>query len=114
MPAVLRRDVAVTSSSAIRTAPLSGFSSPAMIRSSVDLPLPLGPSKATSDPVGTSSETSSSATKSPNRLETLRIEMDIRRGSSLGLSRIMQIRTMTAITASISETAYAPAWSKFS
>ena len=39
----------------------------------------LGPSSATSEPVGTSSETSSSATKSPKRFETLRIEIDTRR-----------------------------------
>ena len=41
-----------------------------MIRSSVDLPEPLGPSSAVSDPSGTSSETLSSATKSPKRFET--------------------------------------------
>ena len=40
-----------------------------MMRSSVDLPPPLGPSRAVSDPVGTSSETSSSATASPKRFE---------------------------------------------
>ena len=34
------------------TVPLSAFSSPAMIRSSVDLPPPLGPSRAVSCPVG--------------------------------------------------------------
>ena len=39
-----------------------------MIRSSVDLPEPLGPSSAVSEPSGISSETSSSATKSPNDL----------------------------------------------
>ena len=33
-----------------------------MMRSSVDLPEPLGPSSAVSDPSGTSSETSSRAT----------------------------------------------------
>ncbi len=41
-----------------------------MTRSSVDLPLPLGPSSAVSEPPGTSSETSSSATKSPKRFVT--------------------------------------------
>jgi hypothetical protein len=50
-----------------------------MIRSRVDLPLPLGPSSATSEPVGTSSDTSSSATKSPKRFEMFWIEIDIRR-----------------------------------
>ena len=47
-----------------------GRSSPAITRSSVDLPPPLGPSRAVSEPSGTSSDTSSSATKSPKRLET--------------------------------------------
>ena len=41
-----------------------------MIRSSVDLPEPLGPSSAVSEPSGTSSETSSRATKSPKRFDT--------------------------------------------
>ena len=41
-----------------------------MIRSSVDLPEPLGPSSAVSEPSGISSETSSSATKSPKRFVT--------------------------------------------
>ena len=48
-----------------------------MMRSSVDLPEPLGPSSAVSDPLSTSSETSSRATKSPNRFETLRTRMDM-------------------------------------
>ena len=48
-----------------------------MMRSSVDFPEPLGPSSAVSDPLSTSSETSSRATKSPKRFETLRTEMDI-------------------------------------
>ena len=43
-----------------------------MMRSSVDLPEPLGPSRAVSDPSGISSETPSSATKSPNDLVTSR------------------------------------------
>src|SRR6476646_2998066 len=70
-------EVPVTSSSAMCTEPPSGRSSPATMRSNVDLPLPLGPSSATSEPVGTSSDTSSSATKSPKRLETFWIEIDI-------------------------------------
>ncbi len=49
-----------------------------MIRRSVDLPEPLGPSSAVSEPPSTSSDTSSSATKSPNTFETLRMTMDIR------------------------------------
>ena len=54
--------------SPMKTVPQSGVSSPAITRSSVDLPLPLGPSSAVSDPVGTSTDTSSSATKSPKLL----------------------------------------------
>ena len=48
-----------------------------MIRSSVDFPEPLGPRSAVSAPDSTSSETSSRATKSPKRLETLRTRIDI-------------------------------------
>src|SRR3954470_1485506 len=65
-----RAGVAVTSSSFNSTWPESGCSSPAITRRSVDLPLPLGPSSAVRPPSGTSMETSSSATKSPNRLVT--------------------------------------------
>ena len=42
-----------------------------MIRSSVDLPLPLGPSSAVSAPSSTRMHTSSSAVNVPNRLLTL-------------------------------------------
>src|SRR5260221_11890209 len=56
----------------MKTSPASGRSSPAITRRSVDLPLPLGPRRAVSEPLSTSSETSSSATNSPNRLLTLR------------------------------------------
>ncbi len=41
-----------------------------MIRSRVDLPEPLGPSNAVSDPSGTSRETLPRAVKSPKRLES--------------------------------------------
>ena len=60
--AILRRGGPSRSSSSMKTLPQSGVSSPAITRSSVDLPLPLGPSSAVSDPAGTSTETSSSAT----------------------------------------------------
>ena len=50
-----------------------------MMRSSVDFPEPLGPSSAVSAPLSTSSETSSTATKSPKRFVMLRTVMDIRR-----------------------------------
>ena len=43
-----------------------------MTRSSVDLPPPLGPSSAVSEPDGMSTETSSRAAKSPKLLLTLR------------------------------------------
>ena len=50
-----------------------------MMRSSVDLPEPLGPSTAVSEPCGISSETSSRAWKVPKRFVTLRISIDIGR-----------------------------------
>src|SRR5256714_12792593 len=52
------------------TTPESGTSSPAITRSSVDLPPPLGPSSAVSEPSGTMIDTSSSATWSPKRFVT--------------------------------------------
>src|ERR1700751_5253228 len=55
----------------MNTSPASGVSRPAMTRRSVDFPLPLGPSSAVSEPLSTSMETSSSATKSPKRFVTL-------------------------------------------
>ncbi len=60
----------MASSPAIDTVPESGFSSPAITRKSVDFPPPLGPSSAVSEPSRTSSDTSSSAVKSPKRLDT--------------------------------------------
>src|SRR5439155_11406078 len=67
----------------MKTAPVSGCSSPAITRKSVDLPLPLGPSSAVSEPLSTSTDTSSSATNSPNRFVTLRasIAMSLLSGS---------------------------------
>ena len=53
-----------------------------MIRSSVDLPEPLGPSSAVSEPSGTSSETSSSAVKSPKCLE-MSCDVDLHRDVGL-------------------------------
>src|SRR5581483_3785821 len=63
----------------MKTPPASGTSRPAITRRSVDLPLPLGPRSAVSDPLATSTETSSSATKSPKCFVTLRasIAMDV-------------------------------------
>src|SRR3954465_4728899 len=60
----------VMSRPSIKTCPESGSSSPAMIRSRVDLPPPLGPSSAVSWPVGRLTLMSSRATKSPNFLVT--------------------------------------------
>src|SRR5919109_551479 len=68
----------VTSSPRIETSPSSGISSPAMTRSSVDFPLPLGPSSAVRDPLAIASETSSSATCLPKRFDTWRTAIDIR------------------------------------
>lgn len=48
------------------TVPLSGVSKPAMMRSSVVLPQPDGPSRAKNSPCPISSETPSSAVTSPN------------------------------------------------
>src|SRR5690349_14676456 len=58
------------SSSRYCTVPASGTSNPAMIRKSVVFPDPDGPKSATSDPVGASTVTPSSAAKSPNRFDT--------------------------------------------
>src|SRR5581483_4698465 len=62
----------------MKTSPESATSSPAITRRSVDLPLPLGPSSAVSEPLATSTETSSSATNSPNRFVTLRASIATR------------------------------------
>src|SRR5581483_2060256 len=63
---------AVASFPEMKTSPASATSSPAMTRRRVDLPLPLGPRSAVSDPLSTSMETRSSATKSPKRFVTSR------------------------------------------
>src|SRR5688572_26394336 len=55
--------------------PALAASSPAMMRSSVVLPQPEGPSRATSSPDSTSRLTLRSAWKSPNCLLTLRISI---------------------------------------
>ena len=56
----------VTSRSPIRTVPEVTFSSPAIIRSSVDLPQPDGPTSTTNSPASTASETSSTARTAPS------------------------------------------------
>ena len=63
------------------TVPESGTSRPAITRSSVDLPEPLGPSSAVSLPSGASIEMSSRAAKSPKRLETDSTEIMTRTSS---------------------------------
>src|SRR5215217_7806222 len=68
----------VASSPPMRTSPASGCSRPAMTRRRVDLPLPLGPRSAVSEPPGIASETLSSATYLPKRFVTWRIEIAIR------------------------------------
>src|SRR3954452_25595132 len=60
----------VASAPAMTTDPASGASRPAMTRSSVDFPPPLGPSRAVSEPSATVRLRSSSSAKSPKRLET--------------------------------------------
>ncbi len=71
-----------------------------MIRSSVDLPEPLGPSSAVSEPSGTSSVTSSSAVKSPKRLDD-GLDVDSHRASCLlGASTVIATSTISDITAS--------------
>ena len=74
-----------TSSPSKRTAPASGTSSPAMMRSSVVLPEPDGPSSATSSPAGTSRLTSSSAVNAPNALAR-RLDLDAHVRPLLGLA----------------------------
>ena len=85
-----------------------------MMRSSVDFPEPLGPSSAVSEPPSTSSETSSSAVKLPNRFETLQTSIDVYAVSSCGRIRVIASRTPTASNAKTIEIAYAPARSKLS
>src|SRR5438477_5497685 len=58
----------------MRTAPASGVSRPARIRSRVVLPQPEGPSRVTNSPGATSSETSRTAATSRNDLRTPRSE----------------------------------------
>ena len=73
-----------------------------MMRSSVDLPPPLGPSSAVSSPDGTMRSTSDSAVKSPNRLEMERASIPI---SSSSFGRSNEIPTMQAIANSTSTSA---------
>src|SRR3954466_5495197 len=61
----------------MQTWPAPGGSSPAIPRSGVAFPDPLGPSSAASPPSGTLIETSSSATKFPKRLVTSSTVMPI-------------------------------------
>src|SRR4029453_6581694 len=51
-------------------------SRPAITRSSVDLPLPEGPSRAVREPLGISTDTSSRAVKAPKRRAAWGKEMD--------------------------------------
>src|SRR5919109_4786547 len=65
----------------MRMSPVVGISSPAIIRSTVVLPPPLGPSSPTSSPSCTERLTLLTAVTWPNCLLTLRSSMLIRRGS---------------------------------
>ena len=60
----------VTSTPSTRIVPASGSSKPPIIRSSVVLPQPEGPSSEKNSPRRIASVTSSTATKSPKRLLT--------------------------------------------
>src|SRR5690348_13742834 len=62
----------VTSRPSIQIAPRSGYSSPAMRRSVVVLPAPVGPSRTTNSPLATVSDSSRTASMSPKRLPTCR------------------------------------------
>ena len=74
-----------------------------MIRSSVDLPEPLGPSSAVSEPSATSSETSSRAAKSPKRFVT---SVDGDHSCLLaGLSTVIASSVVRAIMASSADAA---------
>ena len=78
------------------------------------MPDPLGPRSAVSDPLSTSSETSSTATKSPKRFEMLRTSIDIYVRLLSGLMTVIATRTRMATSARTIEIAYAPARSKAS
>ena len=79
-----------------------------MMRSSVDLPPPLGPSTAVSWPDSMSTVTSSSAWKSPNDLLTSRtwmlMQISLRRRP---LNDVMPIRMSSEMTASSRPALYA-------
>src|SRR5262245_59315911 len=60
----------------MRTVPSSGSSRPAITRKRVDLPLPLVPSRAVSEPPAMATETSSRAAKSQKRFVTPRTAID--------------------------------------
>ena len=73
-----------------------------MMRSSVDLPEPLGPSSAVSEPSGISSETSSSARKSPKRLV---MDVAVIMRSFRGLMSVIASSVASAMTARSAEAA---------
>ena len=74
-----------------------------MIRKSVDLPLPLGPRSAVSEPVATSTETSSRAVYSSNLLVMRRDGDRHQCLLSFGWRKIIAIRMMIAVDASTKE-----------
>ena len=85
-----------------------------MIRRSVDLPEPDGPSSAVSEPAVDVDRDVVERLEVPNRLDTLRTSMLIRASSSLGRSSVIVTSTTTEIAASTREIPYAPDWLKFS
>ena len=74
-----------------------------MTRSSVDLPEPLGPSSAVSEPSSTATETPSSAWKSPKRLRHV-VDCD-HDWSFRGRSPVITSRVASAMSASSAEAA---------
>src|SRR5262245_42585100 len=70
----------------MKMSPVVGISSPAIMRRTVVLPPPLGPSRASSSPSWTSKLTSSTAATSPKRLLTWRSSMLTKREGSCGRS----------------------------
>ena len=86
----------------MKTVPWSAVSSPAMIRSSVDLPLPLGPRSAVSDP----GDLHRDVVERDEVVEPLRDAPDGDRHQcldSFGWRKIMATRMMTAVAARTKE-----------
>ena len=75
-----------------------------MMRSSVDLPPPLGPSKAVSEPVGMSTETLSKRDEIAEPLDDV-VGADAHQLCSFGRRTLIRTRIRMATIASVTETA---------